>query len=386
MPCPRSLSRRQALLSLGASAAAVAVPPLRAAGASVAIARCKTYGAELAPVMARLFDQLGGLGGMVKGKTVAVKVNMTGGATWRLGQKPAELTHYTHPATLGVLIDQLGRAGARRVRVLECAFQTAEPLEEFMFESGWDVAALRTAGARVEFENTNHLGLGKRYVRMPVPGGGLLFPSYELNHSYQDCDFLISLAKLKEHVTAGITLSMKNMFGITPCTIYGDGSPADEPSEDPKGGRGAVFHNGERQPTKIAAPELDPNSSRDAGYRVPRAVVDLCAARPIDLAIVDGIETMAGGEGPWCGPATRPVAPGVILAGRNPVSTDAVGAAVMGFDPMSDRGRTPFETSDSTLVLAENRGLGTRDLRRIEILGTPIREVLFPFRRRTQAG
>lgn len=32
---------------------------------------------------------------------------------------------------------------------------------------------------------------------------------------------------------------------------------------------------------------------------MPRAVVDLVAARPIHLAIVEGIKSMTGGEGPW---------------------------------------------------------------------------------------
>jgi hypothetical protein len=31
------------------------------------------------------------------------------------------------------------------------------------------------------------------------------------------------MAESKEHATAGITLSMKNCFGITPATIYGTG-------------------------------------------------------------------------------------------------------------------------------------------------------------------
>jgi hypothetical protein len=44
--------------------------------------------------------------------------------------------------------------------------------------------------------------------------------------SYEDCDVFLSLAKLKEHTTAGITLRMKN---FTPCTIYGEDAPADEP-------------------------------------------------------------------------------------------------------------------------------------------------------------
>jgi hypothetical protein len=47
---------------------------------------------------------------------------------------------------------------------------------------------------------------------------------------------------------------------------------------------------------------------------------------------------------------------------------------------MADRGKAPFETCDSTLRLAEEHGVGTRDLRRIEVIGTPIAQARFPFR------
>jgi hypothetical protein len=73
------------------------------------------------------------------------------------------------------------------------------------------------------------------------------------------------------------------------------------------------------------------------------------------------------------------VAPGVIVAGLNPVNTDAVCMSVMGFDPMADRGTPPFEVCDSTLKLAEAAGVGTRDLKRIEVIGTPIADVRFDF-------
>jgi hypothetical protein len=182
---------------------------------------------------------------------------------------------------------------------------------------------------------------------------------------------------MKEHATAGITLSMKNCFGLTPCTIYGTGAGVDEPTIVPTGGRDMV-HSGSRQPSKIALPEKDPKSPREGGYRVPRTVVDLISARPIDLAVVEGIRTMAGGEGPWI-PGCKAVAPGVMVAGTNPVNVDAVSMAVMGFDPMADRGTPPFETCDSTLRLAEGVGIGTRDLKRIEAVGTPIQEALFSF-------
>lgn len=191
-------------------------------------------------------------------------------------------------------------------------------------------------------------------MRFKVPYGGYLFSAYDLNHSYLDCDVFVSAAKLKEHAAAGITLSMKNCFGITPSTIYGDGAGTDEPTEIPRGGP-MMIHSGYRQPCKSSPSEKDPKSSREFGYRVPRAVVDLVAARPIDLAIIDGITSMTAGEGPWI-PGVAPTRPGLLVAGTNPVSTDAVGMAAMGFDPMAERGTPPFENCDSTLHPAETWG------------------------------
>ena len=70
----------------------------------------------------------------------------------------------------------------------------------------------------------------------------------------------------------------------------------------------------------------------------------------------------------------------MILAGTNCVNTDAVAMAVMGFDPMADRGTAPFETCDNTVKLAEELGVGTRDLKQIEVVGVPIKDVVFNFR------
>jgi uncharacterized protein (DUF362 family) len=135
-----------------------------------------------------------------------------------------------------------------------------------------------------------------------------------------------------------------------------------------------------RLPAKSAPPLVDLNAPKDSGgYSVPRVVADLVAARPVHLAIIDGIHTMTGGEGPWAR-ARRHVQPGLLIAGTNCVATDAVGMALMGFDPMADRGTPPFETSDSTLRLAEQQGVGTRDLNQIEVLGTPIAKARFDFR------
>jgi len=278
---------------------------------------------------------------------------------------------------IGAVVHLMDRAGARRVRLLESGFATAIPLEEYMYQAGWEVSTLIGAGRRVELENTNGLGRAREYQRFDVPGGGLLFPSYLLSPGFGECDTFVSLAKLKDHVTTGVTLSMKNCFGNIPTTVYGDHVPADRPDELPRSGRGRVFHQGASQPSAPAARELDPGSPRHEGYRLPRVVVDICAARPIDLAIIDGVESMGGAEGPWAG--GEPCHPGVLVAGTNCVNADAVATAVMGYDPMAPAGERPFVSCDNFLELGERAGLGSRDLGRIEVTGTPIPEARFDF-------
>jgi uncharacterized protein (DUF362 family) len=337
------------------------------------------YGAEVLPVLRKMFDQIGGIGSLVKGKTVALKANMTGNPDIRAGYIPIENMTFTHPDVIGATVHLLSRAGAARIRILESPWKSAEPLEEFMISAGWEPNDFVRAstGAKVEFENTNFLGRARQYHRFTVPHGGHLFPAYDLNHSYYDCDVFVSIAKMKEHDAAGITLAIKNCFGTIPCTIYGDGAPADEPGLVPRGGRGPI-HAGNRQPPKSSVPEKDPSTPRDQGYRIPRCIADIVAMRPVDLAIIDGIETMNNGEN--SGRPENYVKPHLLVAGRNVVCVDAVGAAAMGFDPMSDRGHPPFERADSTLRLAEELGAGTRDLKRIEVVGPKISEVVFDFR------
>jgi uncharacterized protein (DUF362 family) len=363
------------------AAAGVAAPMARAEAPTspVAVSKCRTYEPkELLAAMSKMFDQLGGLQRLVAGKTVAMKINLTGAPTYRVGHLPLEDTHYTHPNVIAAAAHLMAKAGARRVRVLESPWATADPVEEYILRANWEPNDIIGAGPRVEFENTNFLGKGKQYARMKVPFGGYVFPAFDLNHSYADCDVFVSIAKAKEHATAGITLAMKNCFGITPCTIYGTGAGVDEPSLVPKGGR-TMIHAGNRQPSKSAPAEKDPKSPREDTWRVPRTVVDLCGARPIHLSIVECVKTMTGGEGPWINEELLGVAPGFLVAGLNPVTTDAVSMGLMGFDPMADRGTPPFERCDNTLKLAEEAGLGTRDLKRIEVIGTPIREAMFDF-------
>ncbi|MBI2685457.1 MAG: DUF362 domain-containing protein [Acidobacteria bacterium] len=371
-----TITRREFLAVASAAPLMAAHAPLR----PVVIAKADSYSTGLVGTLRVMFDQLGGLAPKVRNKTVTIKLNLTGSPALKFEGKALSLTHYSHPRMAGALAHLLNEAGATRIRFVESCWGTAGPLEEYLLDSGWNVRQLQSISSKIEFENTNAIGKGKRYLRHSVPGGGFIFPAYELNHSYMDTDVFVSMAKLKDHATCGITLSMKNIFGITPASIYGDDAGIDDPNEAPTKGRLKVCHFGERQPARIAPAENDPASSRAAGHRMPRITAELNAARPIDIAIVDGIETVTGGEGPWI-KGISAVKPGVLLAGFNAVSTDAAAAAVMGYDPRATRGTAPFEKCDNTLLLAEQLGLGSADLKKIPILGVPISEARFAFRR-----
>src|SRR5579862_9482237 len=288
------MTRRQLMKAMAAAPlAAEWARAERSPAAPVSIAKCDTYDGDLTGTLSKMFDELGGLGRIVKNKTVTIKVNLTGSPALKFQGRALGLTHYTHPKMAAAMAYLLERSGARRVRFVESAWATSGPLEEYLLDSGWNVRLLFSAAKSVEFVNTNALGGAKRYVRMKVPAGGQIFPAFELNPAYEETDVFMSMAKLKNHATCGVTLSMKNCFGITPASIYGDDAGVDEPNENPTKGRVSVCHVGKRQPAKIAVAEIDPNSSREPGFRMPRIVSDLAATRPIDIALIDGIETVA---------------------------------------------------------------------------------------------
>jgi len=381
----RELTRREVLLGAGALMALPALPAWATVPAPqsgrVAVAKCKTYGPELLPALSKIFDQLGGLDRLVKGKTVAVKINLIGVRSQRLGSALMEDTFWTHPHVIGSVVHLMGKAGARRIRVVEGPWSSPETLEEVMLSMNWKPQDILNAAGNVEFENTNYLGRGKKYARLMVPSGGLIYPGYDLNHSYEDCDVFVSCAKLKEHAATGVTLSMKNVYGSTPVTIYGEGAGVDEPSIRPHGGRGGTFHFARRMPSKSAPQQIDMSLPKDAGYRIPRIVAELCTARPVHLAIIDGVKSATGAETNYGSP-NRPQAainPGVLIAGTNCVATDAVAMAVMGFDPMAVRGTAPFVSSDSMQQLGESLGIGWRDPSKNEVAGAPISEVVFSY-------
>jgi uncharacterized protein (DUF362 family) len=365
------LTRRNVITGLAAASVSFGKP---APASTVAIARSRSYDDDIAGTLSRMFDQIGGLRDIARGKTVALKLNLTGNPR-RFPVDPA-LPYRTDPSTVLAVAHLLARAGAKRIRILETFFPAQQDMALWA-RYGLDVNAINNVGCKVEWENAQNRGYGKDYVKVKSPWGGYIFPAYHLNHSFVDCDSFVSMSKLKNHWIAGVTMSLKNNFGITPCSLYG-GDCGPSGNEDPQRERGPVCHNGTTPPPDGVAHENDPGSPRDPGYRVPRIVADLVGVRPIDLSIVDGIESIRGGEGSW-NPGVQLIKPGVLLAGKNPVCVDAVCMAVMGYDPRADRGTKPFVRGDNALKLCEAQGIGTTDLNRIEVAGLSIKDALHDY-------
>jgi hypothetical protein len=205
---------------------------------------------------------------------------------------------------------------------------------------------------------------------------------------------------MKNHEEMGITLSMKNLFGITPELGYGLLNPI--PAGASRWTRERVFHYGQMQPPAGIPQEIDFKSNRYEGWRMPRLLTDICGARPIDLAVIDGIETIIGGEGTGI-PGTKPAKPRLLVVGLNCVCTDAVAMATMGYNPRAGRNEPPFRVykdahthppeqlippeeshqyAENIVLMGEAAGIGTADLAKIDVRGVPIKDALYDFETR----
>ncbi|MBL7139752.1 MAG: DUF362 domain-containing protein [Planctomycetes bacterium] len=379
----RSAGAAGALAGLGLARAVAAPPTDRFAEAPtspVAIERCESYEPRLVRErLNRALDAIGGIGKLVANKTVTVKLNLTGQFR-KMHDRPACETYHTHPHVVAALCAALEGAGAKRIILCDALYYT-KTAEEVLSENGWDLAAIRSAGGqKVEFVNTRNRGEFKSYSRLKVPWGGYLYPAFDVNAVYEKCDVFVSLAKLKNHVAAGVTMSVKNLFGITPTALYGD----DAPNDDSVKARVAILHKAARKVPDGVPGEGDPNPPTDQVVRVPRIVADIMGARPVDLAVVEGITTVTGGEGFWI-KNTGYIEPKLLLAGRNAVCTDAICTAVMGYDPTVGHGEFPFP-GENHLRLVAQAGLGQIDPARIEVRGLSVKEVMTPFTRRGEAA
>ena len=94
-------------------------------------------------------------------------------------------------------------------------------------------------------------------------------------------------------------------------------------------------------------------------------IVDLASIIEPSVAVIDGIIAGEGHEN-----SEEPVEMNLVIAGTDPVAVDSVGAAVMGISPKKV----------DHLRIAEERGIGISDLKRIDVVGEPIAKVEKKFR------
>jgi uncharacterized protein (DUF362 family) len=246
------------------------------------------------------------------GKTVLLKPNLV---------EPDVLgVINTHPAVVRAARESFLRLGAQKVIVAE------GPGHERDTE-----AIVETIGLR------NYIGpLGDTFVDLNVDDVHAVRTrtrASKLNELYLpqtllNSDFVVSMPKLKTHHWAGVTLSLKNMFGVVPGNCYGW----------PK------------------------NLLHWAG--LTRSILDINSTVRPDFAIVDGIVGMEG-NGPIQG---KSKSSGVVVMGDDPVAVDATCARIMGLLPE----RVDYLARAGLLLghLAENK---------IEQLGESIVSVRTPF-------
>ncbi len=342
----------------------------------VAATRCRRYDFEaLRASLTQMFEWIGGVRDLANGKTLTVKVNLTGGLTsTTYTLSPLEAT-FTHQMVTLAACSLFKEYGARRIIIADSLnLKSEDPRVDYQ-TLGYDVPlfASTLSGVDLIWENTRNLGSDKNYRHLPVGSGdGYFYSSFEVNHRYVDTDTFVSIPKMKNHQIAGVTLGMKNLFGVPPNSLYSK-ETVDEGSTD---ARIAIFHDGGQTP---AGGEVTPVLSKNYGERVPRIVVDIVRARPIDLTIIDGIVSAQAGEGQWHGPRLGIVAPGLLIAGRNCVCTDSVAAAVMGYDPEAEDYSTPFQNGVNTFRYAALKGMGSNRISDIEVAGLSVADARYSF-------
>jgi len=167
---------------------------------------------------------------------------------------------------------------------------------------------------RIAFIDLNQDDVAEVRLRSRFTGLESLALPVELLQS----DFIVSMPKLKTHHWAGLTASMKNLFGTVPGAVYGW----------PKN----ILHR----------------------HGIDNSILDLTATIRPHFAIVDAVVGMEG-DGPIMG---RPRQVGCVIMGRDLVAVDSTSARMIGLDP------TRLE------YLSEaGRFLGNLDPRRIEMRG-----------------
>ena len=160
-------------------------------------------------------------------------------------------------------------------------------------------------------------GIEPPHKTVSVPGGGQMFRQYVLPAGAVEVDEFISVAKLKNHAFMGVTLSLKNLFGLMP--------------GEPNGHTRTYFHHLVRMPYMLA---------------------DLGRIFNPTLCVIDGLVGQAGmewGKGRGDGPGRIC---NTLIAGDHTIATDACAAHLMGHDPQSDWLTQPFLRDRNSLKVA----------------------------------
>jgi uncharacterized protein (DUF362 family) len=239
----------------------------------VAVLNCEEYSEKLEELLLEGF-KLFPL--RVEGKSVLLKPNL-------VEDLPGPVN--TNPILIGAAAQCFLRLGASRVLVGEGPGHQRDT--ELVVHSTGLEAALRER--RIEFVDLNRDELIKETLKANYSGLHNLW----LPRTVLASDIVVSMPKVKTHHWAGVTLSLKNMFGIVPGMKYGW----------PK------------------------NLLHWSG--IHESILDICATVPVHFVIADGITAMEG-NGPLQG---SPLQLGKIVLADDPVAADATCARLMGLDP-----------------------------------------------------
>lgn len=283
----RRLDRRRfAAVSLAAGAgfamAAAELVPKRALlrdrrrpYSSVAVLRASSYSEALE---ATILDGLRLFNLRLKGKTVLLKPNIV--------EYAPDVPINTHPVLVGATATAFMRLGAGKVVVAEGPGHVRDTFL-LLEESGFREALAKRGVAFVDLNRddvvrtraaANYSGLAQLWIPKTVLAA----------------DLVVSMPKLKTHHWAGVTLSMKNMFGVLPGDCYGW----------PKN----VLH----------------------WHGIHESVLDICATVMPHFVIADAIVGMEG-NGPLNG-QSRGL--GYVVLADDPVSADFTCARLMGLNPL----------------------------------------------------
>lgn len=355
----KKFTRREFLSTLGLTTAGLLVAPsikstnFHAYGheaissflAQVAVTEANNYDRSLIrQKVQHLFESIGGIGDVVKpGDKVAIKINLTGGSSSasspKLNGKSITETMWTHPEVLRAVTELIIDSGVSANDI-------------YFVEALWDAASYNNFGyldvqqsLGTQLVNLNNKEPYASFIDKEVGENHFFYSSFKLNQILADVDVYVSIPKMKQHFEAGVTHSLKNQIGIVPIQFYMQ----------------SVWDN---MRSKLHY------DGGDIGTHLPRSICDLNLARPVHLAVIDGIKNAVGGEGAW-NPTFETAEYHVLMAGKDPVATDSIASYLMGNDPEAEKLQLPdgVRQCDNYLELLHQKGMGTNQMREIEVIG-----------------